>query len=535
MKQAPNLVEHMKNADKERSLRAEVQHRPRDAGTNFAMAKFLAESGRRAEALPFAELACTLAPRNFQYLYYCGALYRDFDQPEFAIRMLKASVDLEPRVFLSQYDLADCYYHLGKGENALDHFRSALKLASTATERSKARFGLANCLADSGESDQARRLLETLLQDADLPLAVKVSCKLAPLLNAKPGSAIEKRMLQYLAHPDLKDEAQEAVFLALGNIHFASGQYDKAFEYWQMSREVAKRITYPNDGRELRNHLSDFESRAKFFTPDFVRALKQYGHLSNAPVFITGMPRSGTTLTEQILGSHPRAAAVGEIGRWPRVEMVFYKDYSGSMFREKLLANSANGELKARAEEHLMIMGTIAGGDYSRFIEKTTHVFISLGYLATCFPNAKFLHLIRHPADTFISTYQHQFNRYFRFAYDQEEFAKEYAFSLRMMNLWKSLYPESIDTYYYEDLIDRTEECARRMIEFIGLPWDDRCLRYHEAKGVVRTFSAPQVKKPIYRTSIDKWKVFEKHLGPLLKELERQGVTYQPGKVTVGR
>lgn len=178
-------------------------------------------------------------------------------------------------------------------------------------------------------------------------------------------------------------------------------------------------------------------------------------------------------------------------------------------------------------------MRTIAGGDYARYVEKTTHVFVWLGYLATCFPNAKFLHLVRHPADTFVSTYQNMFKRIFRFGYDQVEFAKEYAFSLRMMNLWKSLYPDHIDTYYYEDLTDKTEECARRMVEFIGLPWDDRCLRFHEAKGLVRTFSAQQVKKPIYRTSVDRWRVYEKHLGPLLEELERQGVTYEPGKVTV--
>lgn len=532
--QTTTLVDRLRSDATTRELMAAVQRRPNDAQANFNVARHLTETGEKAQALPYAEKACKLAPQNFHYLYYCGALYSDFKQPEFAIGMLRASVQIEPRVFLSQHDLAACYERLGHGDKAVAHYKAALKLAANAEERSKARAGLADCLVNSGETEQAQRLYESLIKDGQPDLTVHAHCRLSELRRDKPGGATETKLLAFLESYELGEEIKEELLLALGNLNDKAGNHDTAFAYWRQAREVAKAIAQKQERNELRDHQADIVFRTGFYTPAFIRDVAPHGHKSEAPVFIAGMPRSGTTLTEQILGSHPAAAAVGEISRWGLIEEGFHRDYPDASAHERLLKNAAKGELVARAEEHLLIMRTIAGRDSGRFIEKTTHSFVWLGYLATCFPKARFLHLIRHPADTFISTYQNNFNQAFPFAFDQVEFAKEYAFSIRMMNLWKALYPGLIDTYYYENLTERTEEEARRMVEFIGLPWDDGCLRFHEKKALVRTFSAQQVKKPIYRTSVDKWRVYEKHLGPLFEELERQGVTYEVGKVAVG-
>jgi tetratricopeptide (TPR) repeat protein len=517
---------------KEEDLRARLRASPGSGRLNFELARLLTESGRRGEALQFIEQACKIAPREFQYLYYCGALYKDFRQFDLALELLKASVGVEPRVFLSQYDLADCYYLLGQGDKAEGHYRTAVKLASTPHERELGQTGLAKCLANSGLVDEAISLYEDCSTGTS-ELAIYALCQGAVLRKAGPGDPAEQSLLDLIKQDELSLVSREEVLLTLGKMHDIAGNHDQAFGYWQQSRAIALELAKEKRQTVFNDHAAFLKRRVEFFTPELVGRLASYGHQSEAPVFVPGMPRSGTTLTEQILGSHPQVAGVGEIARWRKIEAAFLNDYDGADYHVRLLANAAKGELIARAEEDLTLMKTTAGGNYPRFVEKTPHMFEWLGYFATCFAKARFLHLVRHPADTFISTYQNKFNRNLAFAYDQVEFAREYAFSIRIMNFWKSLYPDRIDTYFYESLVDNTEHEARRMVAFIGLQWDENCLRFHERQSVVRTFSAQQVKKPIYKSSLGKWRAYEKHLGPLFAELDRQGVTYEPGRVTV--
>jgi tetratricopeptide (TPR) repeat protein len=520
-------------AAKEKDLRARLKASPGNAGLNFELARLLSQIGRKGEALNYAEQACKLAPTNFEYLYYCGALYKDFAQYDLALQLLKASVGIEPRVFFSQFDLADCYYRLGRADVAEAYFRTALKLAGDAYEREVGQSGLAKCLANSGAVDEAISLYENVSTGSS-NFAIHALCQVAVLRKAGPGSSAEQSLLDLIEQNEISMDAREDVLLTLGKMHDIARNHDQAFGYWQQSRAIALEQVKKKRKTIFTDHAAYLTRRVEFFTLELVTKLAPCGHQSEAPVFVPGMPRSGTTLTEQILGSHPQAAGVGEIGRWRKIEAGFLNDYSGVDYQARLLANAAKGELIERAEEHLTLMKAIAGGNYPRLVEKTPHMFEWLGYFATCFAKARFLHLVRHPADTFISTYQNKFNRSFTFAYDQVEFAKEYAFSIRIMNFWKTLYPDRIDTYFYETLIDNTEQEARRMVAFIGLPWDENCLRFHERQTtIVRTFSAQQVKKPIYRSSLGKWRAYENHLGPLFAELERQGVTYEPGRVTV--
>jgi tetratricopeptide (TPR) repeat protein len=533
MSQNTSLKNLLDAAQLENRLREAARRNPRDAEANYALARHLAETKRGAEALPFAELACKLSPQNFHYLYYCGALYRDFHQYEYALGLLRESVRIEPRVFLSNYDLASCYHRLGNGEKALSHFRAALKLAGDSWDRYRARIGLADCLAASGEIEPALRLYESARKDRPADTPPDAECRIATLKKVGPQSQEADTLRTLLDHAATPDKDRENILLALGNIHDRAREHDEAFAYWSASRALVKERLRSLGINLSRDHAVDYLERSKFYTPEMIHAVMPLGHDSESPVFIAGMPRSGTTLTEQILGSHPDAFPVGEISRWLQIEAAFHADYGTDDRIARLTENAAKGELKARAEEHLVLMRLIANRNASRFIEKTTQTYQWLGYLATCFPKARFLHLIRHPADSFISTYQNQFTDSFPYAFDQVAYAKEYAFSLRMMAYWKAVYGAQIDTYFYEDLTDDTEAVARRMVSFIGLPWNDSCLSFHKSRNVVRTFSAQQVKKPIYRTSIDKWRVYEKHLKRLLDELERQGVTYAPGHVTV--
>ena len=183
--------------------------------------------------------------------------------------------------------------------------------------------------------------------------------------------------------------------------------------------------------------------------------------------------------------------------------------------------------MRSRAEEGLKLLRMIAGRPVRRIAEKTPHNFLAVGYLHLCFPNAKFIHCYRNPMDSFVSSYQNALNKAHSYAYRQETYCDEYLWHVELMKLWKSLFPEKILTLHYEQLASDPETWARKIIEFTGLPWHDDCLRFFEKAGTVRTISTQQVRKPVYSSSIERWRRYETHLQPLARALEKAGFQYR--------
>ena len=238
------------------------------------------------------------------------------------------------------------------------------------------------------------------------------------------------------------------------------------------------------------------------------------------------MPRSGTTLIEQIISSHPDGFGVGELGRVQRLEETFVKDYASPDYKERLLKNASAGELGARANETLNLLELIAGPSPKFVVDKYPTQYLSMGYTHLCFPNSKFIHCQRHPADSFISSYQNNMSLAHNYSFDQNAYVEAFLTKEKIMTYWRSIFPDKIFDLHYEKLVARPEETVREMLDFIGLPWDPICLKFFEKKRTVQTFSLNQVRNPIYTTSVYRWKNYEKHLGPLFAALGEAGFTY---------
>jgi hypothetical protein len=231
------------------------------------------------------------------------------------------------------------------------------------------------------------------------------------------------------------------------------------------------------------------------------------------------MPRSGTTLVEQILSSHSRVASAGELGRTGRRNLPFLETYDKPGGTETLRGNALRGELMARANEHLKLANLVAGRERPFVVDKMPTQFLAAGYIHLCLPRARFIHVLRHPADTFVSTFQNNFSTDYAFAFSQEAFAHFYSQREKLMKHWRSVFPTQILDVRYEKLVSEPEPEIRRMLAFLELDWEPECLRFHESKNNVRTFSRDQVRRSINTGSIGRWRNYQNQLQPLFEAL----------------
>lgn len=495
---------------------------PGNAAAQYLCAETLLRAELHSAALKPAERACELDGGNFQYMYLCGLLYNHFRLYEYALPYLKKSVSIEPRASQSQFELGFCYFELKLGERALPHFRQALKLLPPEELKDEIRMHLANCLQVSNQQNEAIPILKRLITESEKNRA-RAFLLLAEIESPKPGNAIESKILKHLESGTFSNHDNRVLWLAIGRIKLNGGKHGDAFQAWENAAECSKR-----DGWQTRSYQQEFANITSFYCDNLFQQCARYGHESSAPIFIAGMPRSGTTLTEQIIAAHSQADGVGELARAKSLDDAFRNDYRMPNHVQAIFDNARNGELRVRAEDTLLVFKNILGAIKKRVVEKLPHNFIYAGYQSLLFPHSKFIHLRRHPADSFISTYQNNFSSYHTYGLDQVEYIKEYAFHENLMRHWKSIFGDRILTVQYENLAQNPETEARRIVEFVEIPWEDQCLRFHERSTTVRTFSTQQVRQPVYTSSVERWRVYEPFLGPLFKAMDEMGLKYPP-------
>jgi hypothetical protein len=239
----------------------------------------------------------------------------------------------------------------------------------------------------------------------------------------------------------------------------------------------------------------------------FILKCQHVASPSELPVFIIGMPRSGTSLTEQILASHPSVVGAGEVRFWDRA--------LAALETAGLDSKRAASLIPAMARDYLERVRTLSGSAL-RLIDKMPGNVFYAGLIHAALPRARIIHMQRHPIDTCVSIYFQNFFEAAPYAHDLEELAHYYCEYLQITNHWRSVLPASVLLEVpYEGLIEDQEGWTRRMLEFIGLPWDPKCLKFHETERVVITTSRWQVRQELYDASAGRWRNYEKYVGPL--------------------
>ena len=393
-------------------------------------------------------------------------------------------------------------------EGALREFRKSLELDPGFTPTY---LQMAVILREFGRFDEAEEALRKALELDESSIEAYLGLARSKKYNEKDLA----RLQEALTVSDLETKQVIQLHFSLGKIFDERNEYEKAFKYFQKGNEL-HRSSYQYDVNEFEHLVSRLIDT---FSEDYLGNRAVSGKVnSELPVFIVGMPRSGTTLTEQILASHPEVFGAGELGDISRISHEWAKKHEDNGDYLDCILHLQAPETEKIAIDYLSRIRALAS-DALRVTDKMPHNFLHIGLIATLFPRARIIHCKRDPLDTCLSIYTQKFTSLHPYAYDLTELGQYYRQYQRLMAHWESVLPGRNFTIQYEELTESPEATCRRLIEYIGLPWDNRCLHFHETERPVKTASQWQVRQPVYKQSVGRWRHYETWLGPLKKAL----------------
>lgn len=461
---------------------------------------------RFAEAIPHYERAIALNPGQADAHYNLGiALAGDGRIDEAILRYQKA-------LFLKR-DYAEAHNNLGnllatqgKTEAAIGHYERAL---AGNPNHANSLNNLGNAYRDLGQFEKAMELYDRAI--AIRPASAEAHYNRAEIKTFRRGESDLDAMRELGRRRDLPLAKTPFVHFALAKALEDIGDYTGSFEHLRLGNEAKRSQIYYDE----RGTSALFQSVTKAFDAELMERLSGGGHPSEAPVFVLGMPRSGSSLIEQILASHPQIHGAGE--REDLAECL-PKDFPQSM------AEMSLAEMRKIGEAYVARMVPLMSGKGAegrvRVVNKLPDNFLRIGLIKLALPNARIIHTTRNPMDTCLSCYSKLFTTGLNYTYELGELGRYFRRYSALMEHWRTVLPEaSMLEVSYEDVVDDLEGQARRLVEYCGLPWDDRCLSFHTTRRTVKTASAVQVRKPLFRTSLERWRRFEAGLKPLMKEI----------------
>jgi len=335
---------------------------------------------------------------------------------------------------------------------------------------------------------------------------------LSAIIRLRSHDPIIDQILKLLQEKTLSQTDRRFLHFAAGKFLDDIGDYDQAF--LQYSEGNAAKTTRYN--RKMIEKYLHALKRA--FTKDLFNARHPHSLRTDVPVFIVGMPRSGTSLVEQILASHPDIFGSGEIQDINSISLNLKKHNADNMEYPLSMTSIAQDILNGMGKTYINKLENLAPGA-DRIINKMPLNFWHLGLIACMFSGAKIIHCRRDPLDTCLSCYFQNFTNGQDYAFDLDDLGHFYRLYSEMMDHWSSVLPLTIIEFNYEDLVTRTETVTREILTLLGLEWDEKCAQSHENKRVVETASRWQVRQPVYQSSTKRWKRYDRHLGPLKQAL----------------
>jgi len=505
-----------------------------------AQAEGLLLRDRFDEARQAVDHALRLDPRHAAAVHILGVIEMENGSPEKAIQLIKRSAALDPTAHEPHYYLGRTLAHLGRYEEAVASFRKALEVQPDLLPILEE---LGSALQSLGRQEQAKDVFRRAIT---LDPARLSSYNSLAGIDPSALTAEEIVMLERIfADPSEQPNRVASAGFTLASVHDHRRDYDAAFAHLKRANDVVKALLVEGKGEApsglvapggaIPRRMDPAESLAEIartasaietnYTPEFFQRYRGFGHPSRLPVFVLGMPRSGSTLIEQILSSHPLVHGAGEIDavattmggmRWPSwgyriqasdgtIQIAEPPKPPARYFRE--LGAAYVKELRRyhpRAE---------------RIVNKMPGNYTQIGLIELCLPKATIFHSVRDPVDNCLGYYRVLFGTANETSYDLGLIGQHYRLYRRIMDHWQRVLPGRVIDVVYEDLVADPDRQIRRIIEACGLPWNDACLRFYETQRPVQTASLNQVRRPIYGGAVQRWRRYAKHLGPLFEAL----------------
>jgi tetratricopeptide (TPR) repeat protein len=369
-------------------------------------------------------------------------------------------------------------------------------------------------LKSLGRMDEARAMFAKALELQ--PDAIGAYSNIVDLENFSKDDRLFKAMIGILDKAkDPKEERYMALHFALGKAYEDMKEYPRSLEHYSIGAKL-KRAILKYDEADV---FGFFDSIRGVFNEDYFANRPYEGVATSLPIFIVGMPRSGSTLTEQIISSHPDVYGAGEIKLLSACLTNLRQKYPNIPRFPQMAKAMKTHQYASVANAYLNELSTMSSTAL-RVTDKLLTNYYFVGFINTLFPNAKIIHTMRNPVDTCLSAYSKLFKDDMPHSYDLREIGRYYKKYEELMEHWRRVLPAGVMLdVQYEDVIADAETTARKIVEFLGLPWNDACLDFHKSVRPIKTASVSQVRKPIYGTSVNRWERYGDGLKPLVDAL----------------
>lgn len=459
-----------------------------------------------SEALVHFEKALQIKPHYAEAYYGMAKVHLRQQNNTESEHYIQKAIAVNPQQVDFYALLAEIYQEQGKNTQALMYLDHALSIDAT---RSSLYISKGNVLMEMGEISSAEEQFLKVTQDSSAETRMLAHYCLVQLRKIEPNNSNLKALLSIVdAISEVPPSKQPYIYFALGKCYDDMGAWTKAFSYFTQGCALKrKHVTY-----HIAEQIKLTYSIIHHFSKETIAYLRTFANSSTLPIFIVGMPRSGTTLVEQMIAHHPKVYGAGELKYLNNIIQ------SAFAYPENMMSLSS-ATYHAITDKYLACLAHISS-DAIRVTDKMPSNFIFIGLIHALFPHAKIIHVKRNPIDTCLSCYTKLFNKGQYYSYDLTELGQYYHCYEIIMNHWRNILPSNawLDINY-EDIIHQQEVEAKRLIAYCDLTWDPACLAFYESKRNVRTASFMQVRQPIYTSSVDRWRRFENELAPLIKTL----------------
>jgi Flp pilus assembly protein TadD len=475
--------------------------RPRHAEARNQLGVALLKLGRNSEAEDQFRQAIVRQPNYLEAHVNLGVVLTAKQRFQEAEDTLRRALKLKPADTTARSHLGQVLFYRGRLDLARIEFE---KVSKVAPRDPGALFGLGVLARSEGRFDEAEDLFRrALAADPQMAVAWSALAGVRKLTQADAGWCEDagRTAANMQAAPD-----EASVRFAIGKYFDDVGQYDQAFDSYRRANELLKAVAPPYCNIVHARHVDDM---IRIYTPAAIARARTGGSMATRPIFVVGMPRSGTSLTEQILASHPAVAGAGELPFWNDAVRRHEECAHQSLLDEPLR--------KQLADEYLNTLQQHCP-DANFVVDKMPRNADYLGVIYSAFPNARIIYMRRDPLDTCLSCYFQHFSTTLNYTFDLSDLRSYYSEHARLISHWrKVLPPGTMLDVPYEKLVADPEQWTRKMLAFLGLEWDERCLKFNETRRPVVTSSYWQVRQRIYGDSVQRWRNYSKFLGPLRK------------------
>ena len=505
--------------DAEQLYRQVLNNNPRNVDALRMLAMVAATAKRYDDAERLLRKAVGIAPDFLTAVVDLGRVLKEQDRFEEAIDCFKNAIAINPNNPHTHFLLASAYSPAALNHEAAREYRRALDLAP---EHPGALLGLGNALKTIGKQDEAIKAYRDCIRVR--PDNGEIYWSLANLKTYRFSDEQIADMAARVDNPEgLTDQSEVNFLFALGKAHDDRQDYDKAWRYYARGNGKQRMLAqYDPVQTETIN-----DAIVEVFDKALLEEKAGKGCPDRAPIFVLGLPRSGSTLVEQILASHSQVEGTSELPYLGRVAMSLNRNRADGVNYPEAVRELEAAHLTALGEDYINYAQLHRTEGKPFFIDKMPNNFPTIGFLNLILPQAKIIDARRHPLDACVGNFRQHYAKGQTFSYDLTDLGEYCLQYLRMMDHWHQALPGRILTVQYEELVTDFENQARRLLDHCELPWEDACGRFYETERPVRTASSEQVRQPIYTGALNFWRNYERHLDELIEIVEPVRARYR--------